>query len=41
VAGVWGVEDFTKAGVKAETKFYSLSKGGKMPDTIGSISPVG
>jgi hypothetical protein len=33
-------QDFTKARVKAEIEFYPLSKGGKGPSTIGSISPV-
>jgi hypothetical protein len=35
------VKDFIKAGVKAKMKFYSFSKGGKGPDTIGSIGSMG
>jgi hypothetical protein len=34
------MKDVTKARVK-ESEFYSLSKRGKGPDTIGSFGPVG
>lgn len=35
------VKDFSKARVKAEIKFYTLSKGGKGPDTIDCFGLVG
>jgi hypothetical protein len=41
VASAQGVKDFTKARGKAKIKFYSVSQGGKGPDTRDSIGHVG
>jgi hypothetical protein len=37
VAVLWGVNDFTKARVKAEIEFDSLFKGGKGLDTKDGV----